>query len=84
MALNPTLRQMVADSNARYRSVDPLAAKRAEILKRQQEAEADSCEIEAAVEEFTKSVNQQLVELALRKATKKELLQIVRRAACVE
>ncbi len=59
MALNPTLRQMVANAQAKYMDVDSSSER----------------------DEFEKSVTQQLVELALRKATKKELLQIVRRAS---
>ncbi len=78
MALNPTLRHMVANAQAKYIDHDPLAAKRAEILKRQHEAEAELAKMTGR---FEQSVTQQLVELALRKATKRELLQIVRRAA---
>ncbi len=78
MALNPTLRQMVANAQAKYIDHDPLAAKRAEILKRQQEAEAELAKMTGR---FEQSVTQQIVELALLKATKKDLLKIVRRAA---
>lgn len=78
MALNPTLRQMVANAHAKYGDHDPLAAKRAEILKSQQEAEAELAKMTGR---FEQSVTQQLVELALREATKKDLLQVVRRAA---
>ncbi len=59
MALSPTLRQMVANAQARYSEHHPAD---------------DECD-------FAFSVTQQLVELAFRKATKKDLLQIVRRAA---
>ncbi len=78
MALSPTLRHMVANAQAKYIDHDPLAAKRAEILKRQQEAGAELAKMTGW---FEQSVTQQLVELAMRKATKKDLLQIVRRAA---
>jgi hypothetical protein len=78
MALNPTLRQMVANAHAKYSHEDPFAAKRAHVLKLQQEAEAELAKMTG---HFEDSVTHQLVELALRKATKKELLQIVRRAA---
>lgn len=78
MALNPTPRQMVANAQTKYSDHDPLAAKRARILKLQQEAEAELFKMTGR---FEQSVTQQLVELALREATKKDLLQIVRRAA---
>lgn len=81
MALNPTLRRMVANAQATHIDHDPLAAKRVEILKRQKEAEAELAKMTGR---FEQSVTQQIVELALLKATKKDLLQIVRRAATLQ
>lgn len=71
MALNPTLRQMVADAQQRYVHVeDPLEAKHAETLA----LHADNDDEPEAV---YPTVMEQLVLIGLRKATKRELRQIV-------
>jgi hypothetical protein len=64
MALNPQLRLMVDNAHAKYGNPeDPLLRKRAEIL--------------AAMEAKQLSATEQLMVLGLRKASKKELQQIV-------
>ncbi|SIP96580.1 hypothetical protein SAMN05880582_101195 [Rhizobium sp. RU20A] len=92
MALNPALRLMVKNAHEKYGTEsDPVVRKRAEILAKQALEEAELSEMERIADEFAKeqqlrqlSVAAQLVALAMQKATKRELRQILVNAMAAE